>query len=71
MNEITYFILGLGLGVVGTSLWLGTKIKDLKNVILDRPYDTGIGESSPITTKVLTTEFCVPTISNFILTSSK
>ena len=36
MNEITYFILGLGLGVLGTSLWLGTKIKDLKNIILDK-----------------------------------
>ena len=36
MTEITYFILGLGLGVLGTSLWLGNKIKGLKNTILDK-----------------------------------
>ena len=34
------------------------------------PYETTIGESSPTTTKVLTPDFGVPTISNFILTSS-
>ena len=56
MNEITYFILGLGLGVLGTSLWLGTKIKDLKNVILDkrtivRFLKEAIAESKPSTPK--------------------
>jgi hypothetical protein len=34
------------------------------------PYETTIGESSPTITKVLTPDFGVPTVSNFILTSS-
>ena len=34
------------------------------------PYETNIGEVSPSTTKILTTDYGVPPVSNFILTSS-
>jgi len=35
-QTITAFICGLAIGGLGTTLWLGTKIKELKNTILDK-----------------------------------
>ena len=35
-SNIIYGLAGLVLGSVGTSLWMGSKIKELKNTILDK-----------------------------------
>tara|TARA_Y100000034_G_scaffold132172_1_gene194526 strand:- start:102 stop:350 length:249 start_codon:yes stop_codon:yes gene_type:complete len=35
-ETISAFALGLGLGIIGTSIWLGSKIRELKNKILDK-----------------------------------
>ncbi len=36
INNIIYGLAGLAIGGLGTSLWLGSKIKELKNTILDK-----------------------------------
>jgi len=33
---ISALVLGLGLGIIGTAMWLGSKIRELKNTILDK-----------------------------------
>tara|TARA_Y100000034_G_C6790559_1_gene353946 strand:+ start:119 stop:367 length:249 start_codon:yes stop_codon:yes gene_type:complete len=33
---ISALVLGLGLGIIGTAMWLGSKIRELKNIILDK-----------------------------------
>jgi hypothetical protein len=35
-EAISAFTLGLGLGIIGTTMWLGSKIRELKNKILDK-----------------------------------
>ena len=35
-SNIIYGLLGIVIGSVATSLWLGSKIKELKNTILDK-----------------------------------
>ena len=36
INNIIYGLAGLAIGGLGTSLWLGSKIKELKTTILDK-----------------------------------
>ncbi len=35
-SNIIYGLVGLVIGGIGATLWMGTKIKELKNVILDK-----------------------------------
>jgi len=35
-KAIIFLLLGIAVGGFGTSLWLGSKIKELKNIILDK-----------------------------------
>ena len=36
MTEILSAIVGLAIGIIGTTLYLGKEIKELKNIILDK-----------------------------------
>ena len=33
---ISALVLGFGLGIIGNAMWLGSKIRELKNTILDK-----------------------------------
>ena len=36
MTELLSAIVGLAIGIIGTTLYLGKEIKELKNIILDK-----------------------------------